>query len=416
MPAPRPRPRIALEPAVRVRAGRRQPPQWVEAVSLTEAGFGGWVREFEATPLFRALADEGLVRRSRWRGWIPADEYSAYLDAEVLPLVERYGLEERPGWIEEFGRASPQGIDRLAREASIPVADVRRLARYAAALLREDDDPPFAEGSGRGVSPEANPRGAARPDTSLLQQFVARHELDPDDLRAYVLGDEIPLARAARELGVPEEELLEARATATAILVLGGEADEPPSPPEGAATGEPALARLVVEHGVPCWAFDEESQYALTYRLRRGFLERLAQLAGTREEAQAFFERIHRMNQRKSLVCRLLGELLRIQWRFLATGERRHLAPLSQAALARAIEEHRSTVCRLLRGRWVESPWGPLALSELLPSRSAVLSRLFEESPDASDQRVADTLRERFGIVLSRRTVAYHRARLRSAG
>lgn len=411
MPAPRPRPRIALEPTIRPRAGHRQPPQWVEAVSLTEAGFGGWVRDFEASPLFRALADEGLVRRSRWRGWIPADDYNAYLDAEVLPLVERHGLDERPGWIREFGGASPDAMDRLAHETGIPIADVRRLARYAALLLREEED----DQRSTPTAGQSTARGA-RPDTGPLQRFVARHGLDPDDLRTYVVEGDVPLARAARELGVPEHELAEARASATAILVLDWDDPEPSPAPAEEAARETALARLVVADGTPCWAFDEESEYALTYRLRTGFPERLAQLAATREEAQAFFERIHRMNQRKSLVCRLLGELLRIQWRFLATGERRHLAPLSQAALARAIEEHRSTVCRLLRGRWVQTPWGSLALSELLPSRAAVLARLFEEFPGASDQRVADTLRERFGLVLSRRTIAYHRARLRSAG
>ncbi len=415
MPSLEPRPRIAPEPTVRPRAARRQAPRWVEAVALSEGGFRQWVREFERSPLFRALADEGYLRRSRWRGWIPAEEYAAYLDAEMLPVIERHRLEDRPGWLAEFATASPGKLEELARTLRIPLPEARRLRRYAQRILEEDVAPLRGERPGARTAPvdPTTPRPAS---VGGLQEFVARYALDPDDLRTRVIDTSIPLAQAAAELGVPEDALEDARRAATAILVLADEPPEETAPRDEPAGEEPPLARLLVEGGIPRWAFDESDEYALTYRLRAGFGERLAALASSEEEARAFFERIHRMNQRKSLVCAMLSELLRAQWRYLATGEERYRAPLAQAELARRIGEHRSTVCRLLRGRWVASPWGPLPLARLVPSRAEVVAPLLAELAGASDRQVSEELARRFGLRLSRRTIAYHRARLAPRG
>lgn len=370
-----------------------------EALSAGEDVYRRRLRAFEGTPLFRALRDEGLLVRAAWRGWIPPEEHRDHLERTAVPLAERYGLDERPGWIDRLAASEPAELDSLARAWRIPLDDLRTLRRYAALLAEERrDDPPSA-------SSEAPELGV-----EWLARFVRQHGLSPDDLRRWIVEDTRPIEEAGRALGIPEREVARARARALDILLAGG----PEAEPVGGVP-DPPVATLVLTEGTPRWAVGEDSTSATAYRLREGGIERLRELAGSTEEAREFVGRIREANERQSLLCRVLAELLRAQWSYLGSGERERLAPLTQAELARRLGEDRSVLCRLLRGKRVATPWGEWELRELLPSRREVVARLLERMPEASDRAVAEALAARHGLRLGRRAIAYHRLAIAKA-
>jgi RNA polymerase sigma-54 factor len=102
-----------------------------------------------------------------------------------------------------------------------------------------------------------------------------------------------------------------------------------------------------------------------------------------------------------------------------------HLSPLTMTAIATELGLHTSTVSRAVAGKYVQTPWGVLALRELFPQPSVdgasarddvreVVRELFlRENPSAplSDDEAVAALAGR-GLSLARRTVAKYRAEL----
>ena len=117
------------------------------------------------------------------------------------------------------------------------------------------------------------------------------------------------------------------------------------------------------------------------------------------------------INQRLSALSRLISTLCIYQTEYLATGDVRHLKPLMQSDLARQLGEHASTVCRLIRGKSIKTPWGNLPLLFLCQSKTDVVARLIARYPELTDQQVVIRLREEYDCTIARRTVAYHRGK-----
>ncbi len=102
-----------------------------------------------------------------------------------------------------------------------------------------------------------------------------------------------------------------------------------------------------------------------------------------------------------------------------------HMVPLTMTAIATELGLHTSTVSRAVAGKYVQTPWGVLALRELFPQpavdgagarddvREVVRELFSRENPRAplSDDDAVAALAGR-GLSLARRTVAKYRAEL----
>lgn len=416
MPGPRPSPRASIRLAIRPRPRARASYESLAVLDQSEAEFERTVAELEALPLFRRLRAEGLIRKAGLRGWIPSDHYQDYLDAEMLPLVRRFGLDATGAWIEDLASASPSEVERRAAEYGIPADFAQRLARYASHLAAPDGPWQVVEAS------ERLQEGSPSPGTSGAQEYLAafarRYGVDLDEFRRCILDDAVPLADACRVLAAPEKAVEAARRAALSVVLLDVAASPTPAAEASPSEYHPAVVASVVRGlaGLPVLAMDPESEYAQTYSMDRRAVDALYSLASSTAEADQLLRRMGDVNRRKTVLHRMLAELVRRQGRYLMSEDETDLAPLSQAELARHLGEHPSTVCRMVRDRWIGIHGQPHPVTHLLPSRTRVVAGLLKQMPEAPDRVIADALEARFGLTLSRRAIAYHRGKLGKRG
>ena len=173
---------------------------------------------------------------------------------------------------------------------------------------------------------------------------------------------------------------------------------------EAKATTDAAL-RWIDQHGAESFLllvhyFDAH----LVYDPPQAFRQRFAD-----PQDRALLSELRWINQRRSVIWRIAHFLVEHQRRYLETGDELGLRPLAQAELARALGQASSTISRALRGKYLDTPHGTLALSFFCQHKGDVVRRLHARHPDWPDRRLRQELEARYGCRISRRTVAYHR-------
>ena len=175
---------------------------------------------------------------------------------------------------------------------------------------------------------------------------------------------------------------------------------------------------LVIGYLSPWYA---RGRYSIDY----GRLEQLAADGALSNEelgkARRLFRKLELINARKDTVTRILQSVVAKQRLFLESRDPRSLLPFSQKDLAAGIEVAPSSVSRAIRGRSVETPWGEeKPLKDFFPRprrfKRDLLRQVVESEPELpSDEAIRSRLRDRFGVSISRRSVADLRAELRVA-
>ena len=408
-PVPRPLPKVKL---------RRPPQRFVDLLSAPEDDFRDHVRAIEGAPLFAELQARGIVRRRRVRRSLPAGVYEDRMVEHLTRTAQQYDLDRRrPDWVQLL--SAPSALERtqeLGRELGVPAGELRPLIRY---LRSSADAPPVRTPDEPTAEWEDFTAGSATVDTSaataIVQEFVARHGLSQHDLVADFLHGELGAAALAAKYHTTEpvvQRVLEA-----VEQVLSVDAAAGPAAPERRPATAPArhiVARVELADGVPQLRFLEEEGYRLRYVIDPTALR---QLAGGERRAAAdkLLDELRYINQRHSLLCRLVAHLADHQYRYLASGDEADLRPLSQADIARTLHEHQSTVSRVIRDRYLDTPYGTYELQYFCQRKREVIARLAARMPEASDTELQRALQERYGCRIARRTVAYHRTPSRKA-
>lgn len=418
----RPEPRVRPETTITSR--RRRIPEAVELSEQTEQQFRAAIAEFENLPLFRALRERGYLAKIGLRGRIPRERYDEYLDVEMVRLIREHGICDVPGWLEEL--AQPRAHEQpqhYATKYRIDVSMVRRVARYCRRLMTQDAA--AWRGSGIAEAPEVADTAAAPPEsapedtTALCAAFVERYGLGPEEFTEGFLSGEADAAALSHRFGAPLAEVrrvLQAIDNLRILDVYAGSAQPATAPAELAPVRETAAVRVAsVEPdpvtGVPRLRVGDDSAYAEAYRLSGPGHQALFQLAADEREAEQLLARLRLINQRKSLLHRVLGVLVTRQIRYFVDGDPLSLIPFAQADLARAVGEHQSTISRVLRRKLLEFRGEDRPLAWYCQRKRDVVARVVERWPDLSDREVAAVLRDRYDCRVSRRTVNYHRSR-----
>ncbi len=152
-------------------------------------------------------------------------------------------------------------------------------------------------------------------------------------------------------------------------------------------------------------------RYAVDYQ---GF-ERLRAAGALTEtearEARQLFKKLELINSRKDTMTRILRGIVDRQALYLESGDVKSLLPYTQKELAAKIDVAASSVSRAIRGRSVIAPWGAeVPLEDFFPRpkrfKQELLRQVLEAGGHSSDEAVRTELRERFGVAISRRSVA----------
>jgi len=145
--------------------------------------------------------------------------------------------------------------------------------------------------------------------------------------------------------------------------------------------------------------------------------------AGTFAEAEVkeirqLFKRLESINSRKDTLFQILQNIIDKQALYLEFGDFMTLLPFSQTELAGKIGVAASSVSRAIKGRSIDTPWGEeVPLKHFFPRpkrfRKELLRQLLEADNElSSDEAIRVKLWEKFGVAISRRSVANLRQEL----
>ena len=136
-------------------------------------------------------------------------------------------------------------------------------------------------------------------------------------------------------------------------------------------------------------------------------------------EARQLLKKLELINSRKGTLTQILQKIIDKQAIYLESGDLRSLLPFSQKELAKKIELAPSSVSRAIRGKSIDTPWGEeVPLKHFFPRpkrfRKELLRRLLETDRGLfSDEVIRTKLWEKFGVAISRRSVANLRKELK---
>ncbi|MDH5695708.1 MAG: hypothetical protein OEZ00_03765 [Dehalococcoidia bacterium] len=136
-------------------------------------------------------------------------------------------------------------------------------------------------------------------------------------------------------------------------------------------------------------------------------------------QAKQLFKRLELVNTRKDTISQILQNIVEHQALYLESGNLRSLLPFSQKELAEKIRLAPSSVSRAIRDKSIDTPWGEeIPLKHFFPRpkrfRKELLKQLLEtEGGLLSDEAIKIRLQEKFGVAISRRSVASLRKELK---
>lgn len=137
------------------------------------------------------------------------------------------------------------------------------------------------------------------------------------------------------------------------------------------------------------------------------------------KKAKEMFKKLELINHRKDTINNVLHSLIRKQELYLESGNSMSLLPFTQKELAQEIGLAPSSVSRAIRYKSLVTPWGKeLPLKYFLPTprwfKKELIRQLFKTEPSlTSDEATRAILWEKFGIAVSRRSVAEFRKELK---
>jgi hypothetical protein len=375
------------------------------------AAFGSLGSDLEsqvrANPYFHELLASGILKELRLGGRVPQAAHQDFALARAVRLVQDHGIDREPEWPSLLrSPLADRRLDDLAAKWRVPPADLRAAVR----ALRGGDDParsraPLDDASYRAAA------GATFPVEILevAAHFVERYGLTQQDFVDLFLRDTPSPELLAARLNADRREVNAVCEAVARLDVLDASASVPvlePPAPSGlrvlaavTCAGEQLAIRLLSD--------DLQRRFHIDRDRARDWIE----ASPDRRAREAFLEWIRSLNERAGARLRVLTCICSRQRRFIADGDSRRLAPLSQSAVAKETAYHRSVVSRVVNAAAVETPHGVVALTALTPGPGPVVRTIVEREPALSDVGVADRLMHDFGVRLSRRTINYHRHR-----
>ncbi|MFH2204621.1 MAG: hypothetical protein ABIJ96_16020 [Elusimicrobiota bacterium] len=304
----------------------------------------------------------------------------------------------------------------LAREAAGLEAKPQFAALTAAGAVRVTAFPRafFATRKFSGLSLAARATGLAeildgKSDLVRLLRRVGRRKFE----QCFLGGERMRDAERAKKTGLTSAEVRRVRDFINRMYVRETFADPAPAAPVVTFS---TVAGIGVAGGRPVLQFFNREVWKGRYHIDA---ERAAACCAgldptQRERVRRLLSRLELIDRRKTTLYQVLECLLQAQAAYFLSGDPADRQPLTQRALAVAVDSEPSVINRLLARKAVELPWGVEApLRVLCPSAKSLaretVAELAAAAPQLSDEGLCRTLAERYRIHLSRRSVAQYR-------
>jgi len=426
-------PNIRIDVKIKPELAIRRPPRpLIELLDKPEDEFRAYIEELESDPIFKELIQAGAVTKVNLGRRVPSERYEEYMDVQLIQFLRQYRIVDHPDWERDFSdpRAKPR-LNELAEKYKAPAQKLNKMIDYFQRVSRDDYGDRYLFGRYTSLEDEQDyidliPSG---PDLDLEEaiavtgEFVHRYGLSQEDFTRDFLAEDIDASALARKYGAPLAEVaqvLDALQTAhiRGLFAEGGGTAESAAraTSQSAPRGAPVARVFKVEEGHSlALQFAEDGVYAQRYRTNPRALGKLTQLSDS-ERAHELLLELQWINQRKTVLCRLIVAVCNYQYRYLLTGDLYLLKPLSQADIARQLGEDEATICRLIRDKYIGTPYGTPELKFFFQKKTDVVRRIVQRHSDLTDNQIRSLLEEEYNCKISRRTVAYHRLKAFPSG
>lgn len=140
------------------------------------------------------------------------------------------------------------------------------------------------------------------------------------------------------------------------------------------------------------------------------------------EELKQLDKLLHKLkfiNTRKSILYRILNEIIEVQRNYLLSGKDEDLVPFTQKDLANKINIDPSLVCRAINHRSIITPQGEeKPIKYFLPNEKEIAEYIVKdlilnETKPLTDKEIKNILKDKYGITKSRRSITYIRKELK---
>lgn len=137
------------------------------------------------------------------------------------------------------------------------------------------------------------------------------------------------------------------------------------------------------------------------------------------KEIDRLLQNLRLINERKTVIYRILENIIDQQRDYLGSGNSLDLKLFTQRELSRKIGVSPSHICRAIRYKNVETPWGQeKPLKFFFPNKKAILKEYIKEiigkeGDPGSDRAIKEKLEKGIGIHVSRRSVVDYRKELK---
>lgn len=138
------------------------------------------------------------------------------------------------------------------------------------------------------------------------------------------------------------------------------------------------------------------------------------------KDINALLSKIELINFRKTRLYRIIIELIEKQRAYFISGDLADLIPFSEKQLAIEESINLSSISRLIHHRSIVTPWGEeKPLKDFFVSRKTWVKHMIKNIlldnrvPHYPDNKLRDEIKEKYGIDLSRRSIADYRKELK---
>jgi len=182
------------------------------------------------------------------------------------------------------------------------------------------------------------------------------------------------------------------------------------------ATIERGVEGFIIGYLSPSYA---RGKYSIDYEKLEELKGEGAFSASEAKEIRQLLKKLELINSRKDTLTQILQGIVEKQAPFFESGVAKALLPFSRKELAQRIGLVPSSVSRGISGRSLETPWGEeKALKDLFPRprmfRKELIRQLLETGEEFhSDEAIKTELERKFGVSISRRSIADLRKELK---
>lgn len=412
-------------PAVKPKLVLRRPPDdFLELLPKRDSELEAIIQQLESHPLFEQLVSAGIVRRVRYRTFIPRRYLEEHGDKWLVTFLRKYGITKQAGWESDLLTDNAmEHVEKLAKKYGVPVKEMRRAINCIQRLLHDSSEVrPALRAELDEEAHEWEAVDAGWGDLSeaiaVAEEFVHKYRVTEREFAEDILGGRMGVEELCARYGcsVPEaRRLLDCILHVQVLEILEEDAQWSPQPraiTRGDVPFEIVGYAHVTAGGWLSIQFRDERLHGMRYLIDEERLRSFLRSCHD-EEVHRLINSLRYINQWRSLLGRVVWIICREQQRFIISGDELMLKPLPQAEVARQLGHHRSHVCRVIRHRGIATPHGKYSLSFLCPSKERVIWYVAKRYPDWTDQQIADFLFHYHGCRIPRRTVSYHRAKIR---